>query len=212
MRPVHLPGSPNVSRRYCYTNWMTEHQQKTEAITSEVLERLLARRNDFLRFLEKRVESRAVAEDILQSAFVRGMEKASTLRDQERVVAWFYRMLRNAVVDHYRSRESATRFFEEWPENLDVPDQPIEFVKNQVCQCVNTVIAELKPEYREALRAVDIEEHRVTEFARQSGITANNANARVHRAREALRKKVRMVCGSCAEHRCVDCTCKRSHT
>jgi hypothetical protein len=23
-----------------------------------------------------------------------------------------------------------------------------------------------------------------------------------------LRKQVRTVCGSCAEHRCVDCTCK----
>ncbi len=103
-------GSPNLSECYCYTNWMTEHQQKSEAGTSEVLERLLAHRNDFLRFLEKRVESRSVAEDILQSAFIRGIEKASTLRDEESVVAWFYRMLRNAAVDHYRSRDPLHEF------------------------------------------------------------------------------------------------------
>lgn len=177
---------------------------------SEALERLLERRNDFLRFLEKRVESRAVAEDILQSAFVRGLEKASTLRDEESAVAWFYRMLRNAVIDHYRSRESTTRLFEEWPEDLDVPGEPVEFVRNEICQCVGSVLAELKPEYRDALRTVDIQELPVTDFAKQSGITANNANVRVHRAREALRKQVRTVCGSCAEHRCVDCTCKHS--
>lgn len=188
---------------------MTGHQQKSE-VGAERLERLLARRDEFLRFLEKRVESRAVAEDILQSAFVRGMEKASTLRDEESVVAWFYRVLRNAVIDHYRSRESATRLFEEWPEGLDVPGQPVEFVKNEICQCVNHVLAELKPEYRDALRTVDIEEHPVTKFAKQSGISSNNANVRVHRAREALRKQVRAVCGSCAEHRCLDCTCKHS--
>lgn len=187
---------------------MIEHQQKSEVRNSELLERLLARRNDFLRFIEKRVESRTVAEDILQSAFVRGMEKAPALRDQESVVGWFYRILRNAVIDHYRSRETATRHFEEWPEGLDVPGEPVEFVKNEICQCVNDVLAELKPEYRQALRTVDIEEHPVAEFAKQSGITANNATVRVHRAREALRKQVRMVCGTCAEHRCVDCTCK----
>lgn len=187
---------------------MKEHQQKSEVDSAKALERLLARRDDFLRFLEKRVESRSVAEDILQSAFVRGMEKSPDLRDGESVVAWFYRVLRNAVIDHYRSRETVTRHFEEWPEGLDVPGQPVEFVKNQICQCVNSVLAELKPEYREALRTVDIEEHPVTQFATQSGITENNANVRVHRAREALRKQVRMVCGTCAEHRCVDCTCK----
>jgi hypothetical protein len=65
---------------------MTGHQQKSEARKGEPLERLIERRGDFLRFLEKRVESRTVAEDILQSAFVRGMEKASTLRDEESAV------------------------------------------------------------------------------------------------------------------------------
>ena len=191
---------------------MNEHHQKSETAMDEPLQQLLARRSDFLRFLEKRVESHAVAEDILQSAFVRGMEKASTLRDQESVVAWFYRMLRNAVIDHYRSRESSSRLLEEWPEGLDIPGQPVEFVKNEVCQCVNNILADLKPEYREALRTVDIEEHPVTEFAQQTGISANNANVRVHRAREALRKQVRTVCGSCADHRCVDCTCKHPRT
>ena len=187
---------------------MTEHQQKSEARKGEPLERLIERRGDFLRFLEKRVESRTVAEDILQSAFVRGMEKASTLRDEESAVAWFYRMLRNVVIDHYRSRDSSARFLDEWPEGLDVPGEPVEFVKNEICQCVGNVLGELKPEYRDALQAVDIEEHPVTEFAKRSGITANNANVRVHRAREALRKQARTVCGTCAEHRRVDCTCK----
>lgn len=74
---------------------------------------MLERRDDFLRFVEKRVDSRATAEDILQSAFVRGIEKESTLRDEESAVAWFYRLLRNAVIDHYRSKRSADRLFEQ---------------------------------------------------------------------------------------------------
>lgn len=189
---------------------MGKHQHESTAAASKVLERLLARRNEFLRFVESRVDSLAIAEDILQSAFVRGIEKESTLRDEESAVAWFYRLLRNAVIDHYRSLGSANRLFEQWPDGLDVPGEPVEFVKNEICRCVSHVLGELKPEYGEALRMVDIEERPIGDLAKQSGITPNNATVRVHRAREALRKQVRIVCGTCAEHGCVDCSCKHS--
>lgn len=189
--------------------WMTD-ERKSNTASSEALERLLARREAFLGFVEKRVNSRATAEDILQSAFVRGIERGSTLRDEESAVAWFYRLLRNAVIDHYRSQGALSRTFEQWPEDLDVAGEPVEFVKNEVCRCVNHVLEELKPEYREALRFVDMEEHPITEFAKHSGIASNNATVRVHRARQALQKQVRIVCGSCAEHQCVDCCCKHS--
>lgn len=188
---------------------MGKHQHESIA-ASKVLEQLLARRDEFLRFVESRVDSLAIAEDILQSAFVRGIEKESTLRDEESAVAWFYRLLRNAVIDHYRSLGSANRLFEQWPEGLDVPGEPAEFVKDEICRCVSHVLGELKPEYGEALRMVDIEERPIGDLAKQSGITPNNATVRVHRAREALRKQVRIVCGTCAEHGCVDCSCKHS--
>ena len=187
---------------------MTEVDQKSNLGAGEPLAQLLARRDDFLRFLEKRVDSRATAEDILQAAFVRGIEKESTLRDDESAIAWFYRILRNAVIDHYRSRDSASRYVEQWPEDLDIAGEPVEFVKNEVCRCVNHILHELKPDYGEALRMVDVEEQSVAEFAKKSGITPGNASVRVHRARQALRRQVLLVCGTCAEHQCVDCRCK----
>lgn len=45
-----------------------------------VLEQLPARHGEFLRFVEKRVDSREGAEDPLQSAFVRGARSVSALR------------------------------------------------------------------------------------------------------------------------------------
>lgn len=189
---------------------MAKHRQKPENAGSEVLERLLARRDEFLRFVEKRVDSRTTAEDILQSAFVRGIEKQPTVRDEESAVAWFYRLLRNAVIDHYRSQSVVKRVFKEWPGDLEAPGESVEFAKNEICGCVAQVLEELKPEYSHALQVVDIEERPIRDLAQQSGITANNATVRVHRAREALRKQVRRTCGTCAEHRCVDCRCMHS--
>ena len=80
-----------------------------QAETPAAIAALVENHRRFLAFLERRVGSRAVAEDILQSAFVRGIEKGDTIRDAESSVAWFYRLLRNAVVDHWRRRGAAGR-------------------------------------------------------------------------------------------------------
>lgn len=75
------------------------------------------------------------------------------------------------------------------PEGLDLPGRPEELVKNKICRCVAGGLEELKPEYREALRIVDIDEQPVAKLAEQYGITENNAAVRVHRARGALRNE-----------------------
>ena len=74
------------------------------APTDETLRILLANHARFLRFLEPRVGSREAAEDVLQAAFVKGLRKADDLRQGESAVAWFYRLLRNALIDHHRRR------------------------------------------------------------------------------------------------------------
>jgi len=65
----------------------------------------------FLAFVERRAGSRAEAEDILQGAFVRGIERSGSIRDRESAVAWFYRLLPNTLVDHYRHSGAESRVF-----------------------------------------------------------------------------------------------------
>jgi RNA polymerase sigma-70 factor, ECF subfamily len=179
-----------------------------ERVSSEVLERLLQQRERFLAFLQRRVESREVAEDILQAAFLRGIERGGELRDEESAVAWFYRMLRNAVVDHYRHKATHDRAAEQWVRELETETKPDAMIQDVACGCVKEVLVELKPEYREAIRLVDLEDRSLRDLAATAGIAENNAGVRVHRAREALRKAVKTTCGTCAEHGCVDCRCK----
>ena len=70
---------------------MTIEHESANALSPAAIQRLVESHRQFLSFLEKRVKSRAVAEDILQSAFVRGLERGAELRDEESAVAWFYR-------------------------------------------------------------------------------------------------------------------------
>lgn len=78
----------------------------------------------FLAFLKRRVGSRTVAEDILQEAFVRGLDKGESLRDEASAVAWFYRMLRNAIVDHHRRRGSSDRALAAFATDLETQSGP----------------------------------------------------------------------------------------
>ena len=176
--------------------------------TPEAIQRLVDHHRQFLAFLQARVESKEAAEDILQSAFVRGLERGAELRDEENAVAWFYRVLRNAVIDHYRHRASTERAIEGWGKEFVAQVTPSAEIKDEICACVSGLLESLKPEYRDALRIVDLDEGSLNDLASQAGITSGNAAVRVHRAREALRKQVQTVCGSCAEHGCLDCRCK----
>lgn len=179
-------------------------------LTPDKVQTLVANHQRFLAFLRPRVGSDEVAEEILQAAFVKGIEKSETIRDGESAVAWFYRLLRNAVIDHYRRSDAERRGHARYAdENREAVAELEVAIEGAVCACVGDLIPTLKAEYAEILRRVDLEGRSVVETAAALGVTPNNAAVRLHRAREALRKRLEQSCGTCTEHGCLECTCPR---
>jgi RNA polymerase sigma-70 factor (ECF subfamily) len=169
---------------------------------------LLENHRVFLRYLEGRVGDRALAEDILQDAFARVVAHPERAPADEGIVPWFYRTLRNAAIDQFRRRGTAERAVEAFARELDVHAVPTGEMEAEICACVSRLAATLKPEYAEALQAIDVGGTAVKTFAADKGLSPGNAAVRVFRAREALRKRLTESCGTCAEHGCVDCTCR----
>jgi RNA polymerase sigma-70 factor (ECF subfamily) len=116
-------------------------------------------------------------------------------------------VLRNAIIDHYRHRSTSARAMEAWGREFTGSQKPDAAIRQEICRCVSALLADLKPEYRDALTVVDLEDGKLNDLAERSGISAENAAVRVHRARKALRRKVEQACGTCAEHGCFDCHC-----
>jgi RNA polymerase sigma-70 factor (ECF subfamily) len=172
-----------------------------------VLEALVENHRRFLAFVERRTNDRVIAEDILQQAFVKGLRHAGEIRDEERVVAWFYRVLRNALADHWRGQAAELRALQGYSAEVEEPVEPPPEVAAELCRCFEPLLRTLKPEYAEILRRVDLGEVRPVDFAVDAGITANNAMVRLHRARQALRKQLEQSCRTCATHGCLDCSC-----
>ena len=175
--------------------------------TDPLLNELLEHRPRFLAFLTARVSDRATAEDILQAAYTRTLEKGGQIQKTESVVAWFYRILRNAVTDHYRRDAARGRahegFSAETTESYEMEERA------NLCTCIEGVVQTLKPEYRLALERIDLSNESIADFAKAEHMTVNNVSVRLHRARRAASKRLIQVCGSCADHKCLDCSCKR---
>jgi RNA polymerase sigma factor (sigma-70 family) len=170
------------------------------------LEILLENHRSFLKYLERRVGNRDLAEDILQDAFTRNLTKVEDV-PEEALVPWFYRTLRNAAIDRYRRQMTADKAFEAFAQEIETAENPSEDLQAEICACVSRLATTLKPEYAEVLEAVDVKGTPVKTFAVEKKLSASNAGVRVFRAREALRKRVVESCGTCAVHGCLNCTC-----
>ena len=165
---------------------------------------LLKRRAQFKAFLVSRLGNEADAEDVLQNGLMKALARADEVRDETKLVAWFYQVLRHAMIDHIRSRKSAVELERRWTEDmaaLEPEDQ------REICRCFESLIDGLKPRNAALLRLVELEGQSVSAAAGSIGISANNASVGLHRARAELRGKLEELCGDCAVKECLDCDC-----
>ncbi len=182
----------------------------TPVPTPELIGMLVGSHRRFRAFLERRVGNASDAEDILQAAFLKSIEKGDSIRGGETVVAWFYRLLRNALIDHYRHRGAERAALARAAGLAIDTDEPEPAVERAICQCVNDLLPTIKEDYAALLRRVDLEGASIADVAAKTRMTPNNVRVKLHRARTALRKQLELCCGACAEHGCLDCTCRHS--
>lgn len=178
-------------------------------LSPDVLAVLQRHRARFLAFLAPRVGGLEAAEEVLQAALARALETEAGVREEERAVAWFYRLLRNALVDRHRAAQRAGRALGQLAEEEALSSQEAHELERTVCACVADLSATLKPEYAEALRQVDMQEVALAQYAQAAGLTYTNAKVRLHRARQALAQRLEAACGrACCLQGCAECPCE----
>jgi DNA-directed RNA polymerase specialized sigma24 family protein len=65
----------------------------------------------------------------------------------------------------------------------------------------------MTPQYAEVIRQLDLYEESPNIVAARLGISKNNLNVRLHRARQQLKQRLEENCRACAKHGCLDCDC-----
>lgn len=182
-----------------------------KAADAAVRHALVETHRDLLAFLQRRLRNREEAEEVLQRFSVRALERAAELRDVRTVRGWLGRILATTIVDHqrrairHRRREIAME--QEALERANHAIEPDSEVDGVICDCLHKLLPTLKPDYADVIWRADILGEPRDRIAASLGTTLNNVTVRLHRGRQALRKRLEEMCLTCPEHGFLDCRC-----
>lgn len=177
-------------------------------MTNDLQAMLMRRREALLAYIQSKVADRDLAEDILQESLVKALRSAADLREEEKLTAWFYRIVNNAIIDLYRRRSIEMRYLAQAVDSPDVSAEPEEI--RSICECLGAIIPTLKPEYAQVIDELDLKGEDPGTVADRHGILRNNLKVRRHRAHAQLRRRLEETCRSCARHGCLDCSCRQA--
>jgi RNA polymerase sigma-70 factor, ECF subfamily len=150
-------------------------------------------------FIARRVESPEVADDLTQEVLLRLLT-----HDDGRVkdpTAWLYRVARNVIIDHYRTRGGGSG--SRWLDAGDLaPAGPAEdpfagdpqAAQRELARCLGPLVDQLAEPYRSAVSAVDLGGQTQTEVAQAAGLSVSGMKSRVQRGRRQLRQLLTDCC------------------
>lgn len=182
----------------------------TKPADAAVRRAVLEARQDILHFLHRRLGDRDVAEEVLQHFSLRAIERASELRDVRSVRGWLGRILATAIIDHQRRATRRRRkdvAIEQMTGEIAAAE-PDHEVDEAVCNCLHKLLPTLKPEYAEIIWRADLLGEPRDRIAASLGVTLNNVTVRLHRGRQALRKRLEEMCTTCPVHGFLYCRCE----
>ncbi len=134
-------------------------------------------------FIYSRVGNRETAEDITSEVFVKALAHLDPTREERSIVAWLYRVARNAVNDHWRGGRGARVIaLEEARAARDAPPQPDLARREQTAARATALLERLPENYRMILTYRVLQGLSVAETAQRMGISEANVKVMQHRA------------------------------
>jgi RNA polymerase sigma-70 factor (ECF subfamily) len=172
----------------------------TERLWAEFAGRLRA-------FIARRVGDAADADDILQEVFLRLHQHRGAVGEGDRLVAWLFRVARNAIADHHRAparrRELAgpvaPRLADRPAEGADPAlalalDRTAAQARREVATCLAPLVERLPRAYGEAVRLVELDGLTQPAAAARVNLSVSGMKSRVQRGRRALKDLLQGCC------------------
>lgn len=168
------------------------------------------------RFILKKVNDAALAEDLLQETFIRIHSKIDTLRDESKVQSWVFQVARNIISDHFRKNNLVA--VGEVPETIDSEEEQDEAMTETIRDMVH-FLNDLSDQDCQAICRVELEGASIKEYAEKAGISYTAAKTRVARARHKLSDLLMNCChyefdkyGTVISYHPIHCCCCHQHS
>ena len=150
-----------------------------------------------MRYLERYVGDRTVAEDLWQETLMRMHKGLPTFAGRSSIKTWAFSIASRVAADYFRHPGRKTRIVEldEAAELID-SDRAIceRLVVDEMNACVRQVIDSLPDAYRAALILHDLEGLSAEQTAEACDCSVASAKIRIHRARLRLKEALKGQC------------------
>lgn len=170
-----------------YTNLVWHSWKKT--MMEEVWLKL---ENGLRAYIMSKVHNESVASDLLQELFIRIHANIDRLKDRTKIQPWIYQICRNLIIDHFRGiKKEQGRVLPTL--EMEYEDRDEDFMSETLDDMIK-MMADLPPEYCEALCLTELEGLNQKEFAERIGMSYSGAKSRVQRARKMLKDLLMNCC------------------
>jgi len=133
---------------------------------------------------------KALAEDMLQDAFVRAWNKLHLFRGDSKFGTWLHRLTVNVILSDKRIRVKRLRREQELSESVTRTMVGERDVAAGLRKDLEAAIAGLPERARTVLVLYDIEGYRHAEIAEITGMAVGSSKAQLHRARKLVRQAI----------------------
>jgi RNA polymerase sigma-70 factor (ECF subfamily) len=149
------------------------------------------------------VRDKELADDLVQETFMKAFSSLKSYRAEYRFSTWLYKIAANSSIDHLRKKRIRALSLDNPVETADgqvgfeIPDYTYhpeqEMVRREQAVSIEEAIESLPEKYRRVIVARHREEKSYEAIARELHVPVGTVKARIFRARELLKKKLRGI-------------------
>jgi RNA polymerase sigma factor (sigma-70 family) len=141
------------------------------------------------------------AKDLVQDTYIKAFRFYESFQRGTNAKAWLFRILKNTFINDYRkkSKEPAKYDYQEMEEYYNAEGATVEPDKALRIETVNDLMGDemtlalqsLQDDFKEIIILCDLEDFKYEEIAEILSIPVGTVRSRLHRARHALKEKIR---------------------
>lgn len=151
-------------------------------IRQQLSEYIVSHQEDFYRLAYSYVKNRDAALDVVQESIVRALSKSDSLRQPEYMKTWFYRILLNESMNHYRRGKRLVSLEDSTTDAPAPASDPAERLD------LYAAIDRLGPKEQAIIRLRFFEDLKLEEIARVTGTNLNTVKSRLYKSLRRLRE------------------------
>ncbi len=144
------------------------------------------------------------AEDLTQEVFFRASRSLPSFEGKSQLSTWLFKIATNAAIDRLRNKTDRQTLAGDdlcGPEGEE-PDWAVEesasaeqaVIRQEMNNCIRDMVQSLPENYRTALALSELDGFSNREISEITGASLETVKIRLHRARQALKKKLSLEC------------------